>query len=286
MSHGNNLDGDERNEPGKSNIRRRRFLSGVGFTTITSPIVGSAAANKSADSSSIFERANEIRARAGQRAWKKYLRAQGVSLASVGGEFKESDDGVSIQKFDNPRGSADDCDICLEFSLAWDSFNHYYVIDCHWEYDAEAWFPWGGGEVPNDGLGLYYNPLHWDFEANSISETSYTSNKGVVSATDTNVNDGLAYLVDDLEADNDGTSYFAGLRIRPIGDYSPYERYVYGEYILTFNGKDVQVTPSLSFSGGLSLSFETSDDVDEVKTTTEGDGDTFMKINQSDAEEM
>lgn len=282
MTHGNNQNEAERAESNVSRVRRRRFLSGVGATALSSPLVGSAA-GRAGDARSIYERANEIRTKAGQRAWKLFLQSQGIQVASVSTAFNKTEDGVSIQHYDNVDGSPSDCDICLNFSLLWNSFDYHYAIDCSWTYDPEGFF--NAAEDPYDVLGLYYNAQHWDYDSNNLYDTSYTSNKGVVEVSDDTVENGLAFVIEDSISDED-EYYWAGVKIQPTGDYSSSERYVYGEYTHASEADEVNVTPSLSYPGGLSLNYNTSEHVKKESTTTEGDGETLMKLSQSDAEDI
>lgn len=263
-----------------SNVRRRRFLSKAGAVALTPALIGSAVAKKSDDPMVVRKRANKIRRNAGQRAWKKFLRTKGFRLTSTPIGMKLNEGDVGTQGFDNVDGSSSDCDICIEFSLYVDT-SGVYTIDMFWDFDSEM-VVGGGGYSPVDALGLYYNPIHWDYETNTLSGTTYTSNKGIVAVEDDNVDDGLPFVVDDGAASDD-TNYWAGLNIVPVGDYSSAERYVYGEYVHTWNTSNTSYNVSVSFDNGVSITFDTNDTVKSLSTGTEGDGNSMMKINQSEA---
>lgn len=263
-------------------VRRRRFVGGVGAVGLSSPFLGIAAAgDRFDDPTAVRERANEIRTEAGQRAWKEFLRSHGFSLTSMEYDMNVHGDGVSSNGFDNVDGTSSDCDICLEFTLFVDQNGDVYTIDMYWTYDAEKAIG-GGGYSPDDGLGLYFDPQYWDYESNSLSGTTYTSDKDVVSVEDDSVNDGLPFVADDSFA-GDGTGYWAGLEIVPIGDYSSSERYVYGQYVHTWNSNSTDYSIGVSYPSGVSIVFDTDEDVKKEATGTEGDGDTLMKLNQSEA---
>lgn len=247
---------------------------------LSAPFVGSAAASKPDHSTAVREQANKIRANAGQRAWKKYLRSQGIPLTSTKVGMNLDDNGVGTQGFDNVDGSSSDCDICLDFSLYVD-YSGVYSIDMFWDYDSEKWVG-GGGYDPVDALGLYFDPQQWDYESNSLSDTTYTSGNGIVSVEDDSINDGLPFTADDGAAE-DGTYYWAGLNVVPVGDYSSSERYVYGEYVHTWNVSETNYSVGVSYPAGVSISFSTTETVKKESTGTEGDGDTLMKLNQSEA---
>lgn len=95
--------------------------------------------------------------------------------------------------------------------------------------------------------------------------------------------DGLPFSVRDGSA-SDSESYYAGLHIIPIGNYSDQERYVYADYLHTWDTEYTTYDASVSYPGGVSMNFNTSETVKTERTTTEGDGDTFMKLNQYQAE--
>lgn len=250
---------------------------------LASPLVGSVAAKDGkSDPKALREQANKIRRNAGQKAWKKYLQSQGCGLASVEtGLSLDKSDGVSTQGFDNVDGSSSDCDICLDFTLYHDIYGNYN-IDMYWTYDSEKWTG-GGGYSPHDGLGLYFDPQQWDFEFDTLTGTSYTSNKDIVSVEDDSIYDGLPFSVYDAGTGDD-TAYWAGIYITPVGDYSPSERYVYGEYLHTWNVDYTNYSMSVSYPGGVSMSFDTSETVITEPTGTEGDGNTLMKLNQNQSD--
>lgn len=280
MTSNKNSGGDDNSEAGNGDsIRRRRFLGGVGATVLSSPLVGSAAADEP-DAMAMRERANRIRRKAGQRAWKKFLRSQGFALTSTKVGMKLNEGGVGTHGFDNVDGSSSDCDICLDFSL-YVGYSGVYSIDMFWQFDSEKWVG-GGGYAPVDALGLYFDPQQWNYESNSLSDTTYTSGDGIVTVEDDSINDGLPFVVDDVAAD-DGTYYWAGLNIVPVGNYTSSERYVYGEYVHTWNVTETNYSVGASYPAGVSISFDTTETVKKESTGTEGDGDTMMILNQSDA---
>ena len=228
----------------------------------------------------VRKRANKIRANDGQKAWKKFLRNHDFQLESTSTGLNPY--GVSTQGFDNVDGSSSDCDICLEFTLYVDS-DGTYTIDMYWTYNSDFV---ESGSAPIDGLGLYFDSQYWNYAAKKLSETTYKSNNGIVSVEDDSVSDGLPFVVDDLNA-SDGTGYWAGLHIVPVGDYSASEREVRGQYVHTWNVETTNLNYSIgvSFPRGVTLSFdqEKNTSVKKEPTSSEGDGDTMMKLQQNDA---
>lgn len=194
--------------------------------------------------------------------------------------MKLDGDGASTQGFDNVDGSPSDCDICIDFSLYVDH-SGIYTIDMFWHFDSETIIS-EGGYTPVDALGLYFNPIHWDYESDTLSGTTYTSNKGIVTVEDDNIEDGLPFVVNDGAA-SDSTSYWAGLNIVPVGNYTSSERYVYGEYVHTWDVSNASYNVGVSLDKGVTITFDTSETVKSKSTGTEGDGNTMMKINQSQA---
>jgi len=242
----------------KNSIRRRKLLSGVGTTMLASPLVGSVAAEGSkSEAVALREQANEIRQNDGQKAWKNYLQSQGCGIHSVKTGMKPST-GVGTQGFDNVDGTPSDCDICLDFTLYSDIYGNY-TIDMFWTYDSEQ-LVGNGGSYPADGIGLYFDPDHWDFEVDSLSGTTYTSSNGVVSVEDDSLVEGLPFAVNDASA-SDSESYYAGLNIVPIGNYSEQQRYVYGEYLHTWSTEYTTYTASVSYPAGIDMTFNTSETV-------------------------
>ena len=271
----------------RSGIRRRQILAGVGVTTLSSPFVGSAAADKSdkEKGKDVLQRANKIRQNAGKQAWKNFLQAKGFKISSkktginVSKDSTQGGGGVSTQGFDNVDGSSSSCDICIDFSLIGSRFG-IYSVEMSWHYDSEKWIG-GGGYSPYDSLGLYFDPQMWDYESNSLSETTYTTDKDIVSVEDDSVDDGLPFSVRDSYA-SDNTEYWAGIQLYPVGDYSSYERYVYGDYLHSWNDTYTTYDVSVSYPGGIDMTFSSDSDVITETTGTEGDGNTMMKISQSE----
>ncbi|KDE57288.1 hypothetical protein EL22_13350 [Halostagnicola sp. A56] len=208
----------------------------------------------------------------------KFLENQGIEYATVQNPMVvERDDQISTNDFDNVDGSPTDCDICLDFTLYTNTYNTIYTIDMEWTYDLEAG---DYGQSPNDGAALYYTDNGWDYYSRSLNESTYTSQ--YVSTEDDNNNDGVAYSVDDVAA-SDGDNLYCGLNIEPIGDYSYEEREVFGQYMHTWTDVEVSSSFGVSFPAGISVSYSVDTSVGEETTGTEGDGDTMMTLDQSQA---
>ena len=281
---GDNTVSDSENS---SRIPRRQILAGVGATALSSPFVGSAAADKSdkEKGKEVLQRANKIRQNDGKQAWKNFLQAKGFTISSEKAGINlskgstQGGGGVSPAGFDNVDGSSSSCDICIDFSLIGSRFG-IYTVEMSWHYDSEKWIG-DGGYSPYDSLGLYFDPQMWDYEDIHLYETTYTSDKGVVKVEDDSVNDGLPFTVNDSYADDD-TEYWAGLQIVPVGDYSSRQRYVYGEYLHSWNDDYTTYDLSVSYPGGLEMTFDSGSSVKTATTGTEGDGNTMMMRTQSD----
>ncbi|ERJ05515.1 hypothetical protein HLRTI_002493 [Halorhabdus tiamatea SARL4B] len=180
--------------------------------------------------------------------------------------------------FDNVDGTEEDCDICLSFYL-WRLIDGSYQINMEWTYDGDAWFDSNGYE-PEDVAGIYYNPNKWDFYSNSLSET--TSTTGNVTAEDDDLSHGVGFSVNDHQPGNDYCS--ASVRVEPVGDYDPDERWVRGEYIHTWNDSDVDYSIGVGPSG-ISIVYDGETETKKEMTSTEGDGDTIMKLTEGDVDD-
>lgn len=223
------------------------------------------------------EAANEIREKQGRQAMLRFLDKQGINYETVRKPMVvEREDDVSTNEFDNVDGGSD-CDICLDFTLYTNSNSTIYTIDMEWTYDLEVG---DYGQQPNDGVALYYTDSCWDYYFNSLSDTTYTST--YVTPEDDNNNDGVAYSVDDVSA-SDGDNLYCGLNIEPIGDCSYDQREVFGQYLHNWTDVDVTSSFGVSFPAGISVSYSVDTEVNQEKTGTEGDGDTLMSLDQSEA---
>lgn len=226
----------------------------------------------------VQQAANEIREKQGRQAMLKFLDKQGINYTSVRKPMvvESKHDDVSTNEFDNVDGGTY-CDICLDFTLYTNSSSTIYTIDMAWDYKLEND---DYGQQPNDGAALYYTDSCWDYYSNSLSETTYTSTH--VSTEDGNNNDGVAYSVDDISA-SDGDSLYCGLNIEPIGDCSYDQREVFGEYLHNWTDVEVNSSFGVSFPAGISVSYSVDTNVNQETTGTEGDGDTLMTLDQSEA---
>ncbi|USZ67002.1 hypothetical protein NGM10_09700 [Halorussus salilacus] len=265
-------------------MNRRSALKSLGVAgaavTGTGVLGRVSAANPDRKYFAIQEAANEIREKQGRQAMLRFLEKKGIGYDTVRRPMvitEKDDDSVSTDEFDNVDGSPSDCDICLDFTLYTNSQNTIYTIDMEWTYDLEAS---DYGQQPDDGAALYYTDGCWDYYSNSLSETTYTSN--YVTAEDDNNNDGIAYSVDDVSA-GDGDNLYCGLNIEPIGDCTIDQREVFGQYMHTWTDVEVSSSFGVSFPAGISVSYSVDTEVGEQTTGTEGDGDTLMTLDQSEA---
>ncbi|NEU58408.1 hypothetical protein [Halorussus sp. MSC15.2] len=272
-----NESGRGRNET----VNRRTALKALGAAgaavTGTGVLGTVSAADPNQKYIAIQRAANEIREKQGRQAMLRFLRKQGIDYATVRKPMAiEGEDGISTNEFSNVDGGSY-CDICLDFTLYTNSNNTIYTIDMEWTYKLENS---DYGQQPNDGAALYYTDSAWDYYSNSLSETTYTSSN--VSTEDDNNNDGVAYSVNDVSA-GDGDRLYCGLNIEPIGDYSASEREVFGQYMHTWTDVEVNSSFGVSFPAGISVSYSVDTNVNQEKTGTEGDGDTLMTLDQSEA---
>lgn len=264
-------------------VNRRNALKSIGVAGAAisgTGVLGTvSAANPNQKYFAIQEAANKIREKQGRQAMLRFLEKKGIGYETVRSSMvvEHEDDGVSTNEFDNVDGSPSDCDICLDFTLYTNSYNTIYTIDMEWTYDLEVG---DYGQQPNDGAALYYTDSCWDYYSNSLSETTYTSN--YVTAEDNNNNDGIAYSVDDVSA-GDGDNLYCGLNIEPIGDCTTEQREVFGQYMHTWTDVDVTASYSVSFPAGISVGYSVDTEVGDKKTGSEGDGDTMMTLDQSQA---
>lgn len=270
-------------------FNRRKFLAATGSASLAaSGFIGNAAGKANSGGKMTAERhkkllaqANKIGQRAGKQQRHKFLRVHGFKVASVEYPMQLGDEGVSTQEFDNVDGSSSDCDICLDFSLFESST--MYTIQLDWTYDKESSW-WGhsdSGSYPMDAAGCYFDTQKWNFYSRSLSETSYSSS--YVSVEDDDTSDGLAFSVDDVLGDDENEDRYCGVHIVPTGDYSESERDVRGQYVHTWNTSNVDYSFGIDYPAGISTSFSTDKEVKEEATSTEGDGDTLMVLNQDDA---
>ena len=233
----------------------------------------------------ILAQANEIREAAGREAMERYLQARNVGMATKSGAMK-TQKGMSTQnEFNCVKGDSqcnrDDGDINLDFTLFTNSQNTIYTIDMEWTYDDENL---QNGEEPVDFTGLYFSKDHWNIYGDSASVSTYSSGSHVNVNTSSRSLYGIGFEVDDKGASQDGsTSYYCGLNIEPVGDYTAQERQVKGEYTHTWGETTYIDSFSIGLPHGASVTFKKETNVNEVKTTTEGDGDTWMELTQAQA---
>lgn len=271
----------------RSSISRRSALSAAGGTLLAT-LPGAAFAKKRKSDKDQYietlEQANKIRENAGREAMEKYLRTRNVGMASTKGAMK-TQKGMSTQnEFNCVKGDLqcenDDGDINLVFTLFTNSQNTIYTIDIEWTYDDETF---ENGESPVDFTGHYFSSEHWNIYGDSASTSTYSS--GYVNPnTSSRSLSGLGFEVDDEGASQDGsTSYYSGLHIEPVGDYTAKERQVNGEYTHTWGETTYIDSFSIGFPSGASVTFKQDTNVNRVETTTEGDGDTWMELTQAQA---
>lgn len=282
MTQGNQ---DERSN--RSPISRRSALSAAGGTLLAT-LPGTVFAKKrKSDREQYLEtlkQANKIRENAGRKAMEKYLRARNVGMASKKGAMK-TQKGMSIQnEFSCVKGDSqcdlDDGDINLVFTLFTNSQNTIYTIDMEWTYDNESF---ENGESPVDFTGHYFSSDHWNIYGDSASTSTYSSSY-VQANTSSRSLSGLGFEVDDKGASQDGsTSYYSGLHVEPVGDYTAKERQVKGEYTHTWGETTYIDSFSIGLPHGASVTFKKDTNVKRIETTTEGDGDTWMELTQAQA---
>lgn len=279
-------------EQNRSRISRRSAIraAGVGGALLT-PLgtAGTALAknekNEKEQYLETLEQANKIRDRAGREAMEKFLKSKNVGVASRTGSLK-TERGISTQnEFSCVKGDEqcdrDDGDINLNFTLFTNSSSTIYTIDMEWTYDDE---PFENGEPPVDYTGLYFESSHWNIYGDTASTSTYSSGSEVSVNTSSQSLNGIGFEVDDNGAKQDGsTSYYCGLNIEPVGDYSYQERQVRGEYTHTWGETTYIDSFSIGLPHGASVSFKKNTNVNEIATTTEGDGDTWMTLTQAEA---
>lgn len=181
--------------------------------------------------------------------------------------------------FDNVDGNSSDCDICIEFSLYnSNSGEDVYVAETQWKYDSENYFG-GGGYVPEDALGIYFDDNYWEFAEQNLYDTTYTYGDHVF-VQDDDLIEGVGWEVDD-KACGDGNWKRIGLYLATQGDYNKNERWVASEYIHTWNDTDVDMSVGVDSDYGVSLVFNETTETKTEKTSTEGDGATIMKLDQA-----
>lgn len=276
----------------RSRISRRSALrtAGVGGALLLPfGTAGTALAKRQTDEQEeylkILAQANKIRERSGRKAMENFLKANGVGIASKQGGLKVQR-GVSTQnEFSCVKGDTqcdrDDGDINLTFTLLTNSNSTIYTIDMEWTYDDE---PFEDGETPVDYTGLYFESSHRNIYGDTASTSTYSSGTEVNVNTSSQSLNGIGFEVDDNGAKQDGsTSYYCGLNIEPVGDYSYQEREVRREYTHTWGETTYIDSFSIGLPHGASVTSKKDTNVNEVVTTTEGDGDTWMTLTQAEA---
>lgn len=187
--------------------------------------------------------------------------------------------------FDNVDGTEEDCDICLDYSLLHLGGDEYHM-GIGWEYKTEALLQ-TGGFPPADAIGFYYNPSHWEWADNTISENTDTYDEELADGTqlvevsDDDLIGGCPFIVRDQYM-TDGTWYHATLDITAVGDYEPATRWTAAEYAHTWSGIDLNYSFSVS-ADGWGLGIDPSKEEYVERTGTEGHGDVLMKTRQDDA---
>ena len=275
-------------------VNRRRVLattgSIVGGLSISSGHVGSQSNKKTArevfkqriQSSLQYKNATQS-----LKKWRDYLEKQDITVHSnkfsVGPSSSESS---SSGKFAGTQHISDQEALDITISLAVDGCGNYYT-DLTWTYNKQqnGWHE-DTGKPPLDGTGLYYNENWWNVLYDSVSETTETS-KYVAYKDGSYGGNGPGFTVNDNNIwlyDDENKYHWAGVYLESVGDYSEDQRQVYGEYIHNWWEERTRVDSiNVSYPAGISISYTKEEYVDEWKTDTEDDGDTFLKIKQSEA---
>lgn len=277
MTRENQIDGS--NDDAMNRRTALKALGAAGAAVTGTSLAGTVSAKSPEERFlAVQQAANEVRETQGQKEMLNFLDKHGVTYKSVNKSMvvEEKHDDVSTDEFDNVDGGTY-CDICLDFTLYTNSRSTIYAIDMAWDYDLESG---DYGQRPNDGAALYYTDSGWDYYSRSLSESTYSSQ--YVTVGDGNNSDGAAFSVDDASV-NDGDSLYCGLNIEPIGDLTYEQREVFGEYLHNWTTVEVSSSFGVSFPAGISVSYSVDTNVNEELTGTEGDGDTLMTLDQSQA---
>jgi hypothetical protein len=185
--------------------------------------------------------------------------------------------------FDNVDGNSSDCDICINFDAWLVAYygTYYYVADLSWEYDDEHWFE-SPYYPPEDVVGIYFDDSKWMFDSPNNKISEFASASGDVDISDDDLIEGITGHID-MGSALDGEPEYFTIRLLPVGDYAESTRVISAMYVHTYWDEDVDVSSTVSIDG-ISVSFSPSKDLHREPTTTEGDGDTIMKIRQSEME--
>jgi hypothetical protein len=264
--------------PGADGIGRRTYLRTAATGLAGTAGFASTAAGKR-DGKEIVEQSLRVKdATNSIDRWHEYLRDRGFGVASDSHRFAIDVDGPSTDHYKDQKF----LDITITLSIDC-SYDGTYYTDLSWTYEEDgAWLHDAAGAPPVDIAGIGYHIDWWDLESYTISET--TSMSEYVSYRDGTA-DGTG---PGFEMDDDAMSYYGddddihwcGLYIEPIGDYDSDERRLQGGYTHTW--KEVTIdSVSVSYPGGVSVSV--SDETKSWDTDTEQDGDTLLRLRQSDA---
>lgn len=252
----------------------------------------------------------------GEDAMLEYLEDKNYNTTKTSLRFeatRPNEDGVSTQKIEDPtttgikldiyggkyRDAADKYSVTMsveyEFDVSCEKRLVYvggaYVYEDFWTYNS-----WG--EAPVDGAGIIWatdRQKYWKlYNPDRVRENMLTYNN-VEWETGSWDRESTGFRVDDAatfqEWNPEGgeckdysaqrLAGTAGVILQPYGDYSEYDRKAYGSFSHTWEKTTSDVGVSAGIPSTLSVSVTPSDEVDQVRTQTEPDGDTLL-IRQSE----
>ncbi|USZ69561.1 hypothetical protein NGM10_07465 [Halorussus salilacus] len=263
-------------EDSEDSINRRTVLRTAGAGLAGAGVFSGAVSGRSGrDREAIIEQSHDVLQATGSvERQHEFLRNRGFNTTYDRVTYQIPTSGeVGTESFDKA-----DLDITLSLFIDC-SGDGTYTAQQSWTYD---WGSFDGGADPMDISGLGWTD-GWDLESYTISETTYSSE--YVSYHDGSVSEGpgIAFDVDDygiMLDDEEDYNHFFAVDLETVGDYTEEERRIQGSY--THLWESIEIT-GISIGYPASVSVSVSDATYKWKTDTEDDGDTLLRVNESQA---
>lgn len=224
-----------------------------------------------------IQKALRIKERTGSlEKYEKYLHNQGFSKTKEQHSY-------TLPNHDEPDGPSteeiSESDLDITIYLWVDCSGNPYYGELNWSYNFGYY---NTGADPVDVAGIGYDSSWWDLHSYSISETTEASTY-VTPNDDYFDGSGPGFDVNDWNAYQDGedTGHYAGVYIEPVGSYGTDERRIQGAYTHTWSSGSV-TGGGASWPAGISISVEST--TEKWRTRTKQDGDTLLRLAQSDAQ--
>ena len=231
---------------------RRKFLKGIGATTIASIGMTSAV---SADRSNQdpYERSLELRQKGNwsNEKWRKYLTKMDIPHGYVQRTWTVPDQSSSSGP--GTMGLVKS-ELTSTVTYTYPDYASYDIIDYEWDFN-ESWDD--GGGVPKDHPSLawdddHYSPTSarddWVYYGDYCMDPNTSGSKGP---------SGAVCAWNDADDDGDFASYFGCYVDRNWEDYTDDERYVYFDFVHSWSTGELS-SVSIDSSGNVGVTYTTT----------------------------